>query len=86
MPVSRSRKKADFTPPVRKGSGSGGPTMSARWVAPVMVACFVIGLAWIVVYYLAGDRISVLTQLGNWNIVIGIGMFGLGFVFATRWK
>ena len=84
MPESRSRKKADFTPPARKNSS--GQTMSAPWVAPVMVACFVLGLAWIVVYYLAGDRIGFLTQLGNWNILIGIGMFGLGFAFATRWR
>lgn len=84
MPESRSRKKADFTPPVRKNSS--GKTMSSPWVAPVMVACFVIGLAWIVVYYLAGDRIGFLTQLGNWNIIIGIGMFGVGFAFATRWR
>ena len=84
MPESRSRKKADFTPPVRKNSS--GHTMSAPWVAPVMVACFVLGLAWIVVYYLAGDRIDFLAQLGNWNILIGIGMFGVGFAFATRWR
>ena len=54
--------------------------------APVMVACFVLGLAWIVVFYLAGPSVPGMSGLGNWNIVIGMGLFIVGFVFSTQWK
>ena len=50
-----------------------------------MVAAFIIGLAWIVAYYIAPDA-PFLSTLGWWNVVIGFGFFGVGFVLATRWK
>ena len=55
MPKSRIRKKADFTPP--PGEAGDRHRLSNRsWVAPVMLALFLIGLAWIVVFYVTeGD-------------------------------
>ena len=51
-----------------------------------MVAFFVVGLAWIVVYYVAGQDIGFMTAIGNWNLVIGFALLGCGFVAATRWR
>jgi len=51
-----------------------------------MLACWLLGLAWVSVYYVAGDRLPVMSDLGSWNIIIGMGLIGLGFVFATRWE
>jgi len=84
MPESRPRKKAAYTPPVARSTAAAA--IPKRWVAPVMVACFVLGLAWIVVYYLAGPSIPGMSDLGNWNIVIGMGLFVVGFVFSTQWR
>lgn len=84
MPESSARKKADFTPPPKKKPQAvriGSP----RWIAPAMVASFVIGLLWIVAYYIAPDA-PVLKDLTYWNVLIGFGFIGLGFVFSTRWK
>lgn len=82
MPESRQRKKTEFTPPpAKKPARIGGN----RWVAPAMVACWVIGLAWIVVYYIAPD-LKYVAQIGNWNLAIGMAFIAVGFVFATKWE
>ena len=56
-----------------------------RWVAPVMLTCWVLGLIWLVVFYVAGQDIPVMKDLGNWNILIGMGMIAVGFVVSTQW-
>ncbi|MBA3232466.1 MAG: cell division protein CrgA [Propionibacteriales bacterium] len=83
MPESRSRKKPEYTAPAtaRKPARLGG----SRWVAPVMVTCWVLGLAWIVVYYLLPD-LKYMRELGNWNLAVGMGLIGMGFAFSTKWE
>jgi hypothetical protein len=84
MPKSRIRRKVDFTPPaIRAASGSGIP---GRWVAPVMVTLLVLGLAWIVVYYITEASLPVMSALGGWNLIIGMGLITAGFIAATKWK
>ncbi|MGI8576540.1 MAG: cell division protein CrgA [Nocardioidaceae bacterium] len=82
MPESRQRKKVDFTPPVAKKPVKVG---GSRWIAPVMLACWLIGLAWIVVYYIAPD-LKYVSQIGNWNLAIGMAFIAAGFVLATKWQ
>lgn len=83
MPESRPRKKAEYTPPParRNAVRVGG----RRWVAPAMVGCWLFGLAWIVVYYLAPD-LKYIRDLSNWNLAIGMVFIALGFVFSTKWE
>lgn len=84
MPKSRIRKKDDFTPPPERQTTvklSGGRS----WVAPLMLALFLIGLAWIVVFYVTKGDLPV-EALGNWNIVVGFGFIAAGFVVSTQWK
>lgn len=83
VPRSRRRSKDDFTPPDHRG---GGGAASARWVAPTMVALLLLGLAWIVTFYVAGEYIPVMGDLGGWNLVIGMGLITAGFVTATQWR
>lgn len=84
MPESRRRHKPDFTPPPRRRgvSALGG----GRWVAPTMVTLLLLGLLWIVVYYIAGNEIPVMSSLGGWNLVIGMGLITGGFLTATKWQ
>ena len=92
MPESRSRFKPRFTPPRAAGSSAATPkargrlSAGGRWIAPAMCTCWIVGLLWIVTFYIAGDRLGVLSALGNWNLLIGMGLIALGFVFATRWE
>jgi hypothetical protein len=89
VPKSKIRKKASYTPKtnVTKKSTKGARFGSGRWVAPTMIALFLIGLAWIVVYYIAGsgNSIPIMSSLNNWNILLGFGFIGAGFALSTRW-
>jgi Cell division protein CrgA len=82
MPESRVRRKAAFTAPPPK---SAGPTPNPRWYAPLMVALMVVGLAYVVVYYLS-QALYPVPQLGAWNIAVGFGVMMAGFAMTTKWR
>lgn len=81
MARSRRRSKDDVTVPTGDSSGASG-----RWVAPTMVTLLLLGLVWIVVYYVSRDAIPVMRDFGGWNIVAGMALITGGFVTATQWK
>jgi Cell division protein CrgA len=84
VPKSRIRKKADYTPPVARQATAIKLTNRA-WVAPAMLALFLVGLAWIIVFYVTDGSLP-LDQLHNWNIVVGFGFIAAGFGVSTQWK
>ena len=87
VPESSSRKKPAYTPPQGKGERKVAKLGSPNWLAPVMVACFVIGLAYIVVFYVAGYQIPVMRDLSSLiNVGIGFAFIIAGFILATRGK
>lgn len=92
MPESKGRKRDVYTPPpTGKGERKVARIGSPRWLAPVMVACFVIGLAYIVVYYIAGQDLPIMGSIGGSlnalvNVAIGFGFIAVGFVLATKWQ
>ena len=85
MPESRTRKsadgrrKADTKPKIKAPS-------SRRWVPPVFITVGLLGVAWLVTYYVGGQYIPFMTALGNWNILIGMGGMGAAFGIATLWR
>jgi hypothetical protein len=50
------------------------------------VACLVIGLAWIVVYYVSQGSIPGMSALGAWNLVVGFVFIIAGVTLSTRWR
>jgi hypothetical protein len=50
-----------------------------------MVTTFLIGLAWIVTFYISETRYPV-PGIGAWNMVAGFAFIGVGFSLATRWR
>lgn len=64
------------------------PLGRGRGVVVGMLACFLFGLVWIVVYYLTGQDLSLplMKNLGQYNLIVGIGFMAVGFVYATRWE
>ena len=84
MPKSRIRRKVDFTPPATRGGNGAG--VSGRWVAPAMVTLLVLGLVWIVVYYITEASLPMMSALGGWNLVVGMGLITAGFILATKWR
>ena len=90
MPKSKVRKKSVYTPPEgvlpSRAARVRAAEPSPRWYAPVMVALMVVGLLWIVVYYVAGDRIGFMNSLSAWNFAIGFGAMVIGLVMSMRWR
>jgi hypothetical protein len=90
VPKSRVRKKTVYTPPpevmpsaatVRKKKGP-----SPTWYPVLIAVLLVLGLAYIVTNYLAGDRVPVMKTLGGWNFAVGFGLLIAGLGLAVRWR
>lgn len=64
------------------------PLGRGRGVVVGMLACFLIGLLWIIVYYITSQDASVplIRELGNYNLLVGISFMAVGFVYATHWE
>jgi len=64
------------------------PLGRGRGVVIGMLGCFLIGLLWIVLYYITGADVTLplITDLGQYNLMVGIGFMAVGFVYATHWE
>jgi len=81
VPKSRTRSKAVYTPPPRASKSKVSP----RWLAPTMVASLLIGLVWIVVFYVSSENWPV-SAMGPGNLVVGFAFIIVGLGLATRWR
>jgi hypothetical protein len=91
VPKSKVRKKSVYTPPEgvlqsRAAQARAAAQPSPRWYAWLMIGLMLIGLLWIVVYYVAGDRIPLMVSLGAWNFAIGFGAMVAGLIMSMRWR
>jgi hypothetical protein len=90
VPKSKVSKKSVYTPPEgvlpSRAARARAAEPSPRWYAILMVALMLIGLLWIVVYYVAGDQIPLMVSLGAWNFAIGFGAMVAGLVMSMRWR
>ena len=55
------------------------------WVLPVMIGLMLVGLVWVLVFYLSGTNLPI-PGIGAWNLVIGFGIAFIGFLMTTRWR
>jgi len=58
---------------------------SPKWLAPVMVTNFLLGLVWIVIFYVSQTRFPI-SGIGAWNMIIGFSFIAVGFSLATKWR
>ena len=77
----QGRKTASYT------SQSGQQTIkpNPRWFLPVLIGLLVIGLVWLVTFYISQGAFPV-EAWGNWNILIGFAFFVAGLIMSTRWR
>ena len=59
---------------------------SRRWVPPTFITVGLLGVLWLVVYYIGGHLIPFMSDLGGWNVLIGMGCMAAAFGIATLWK
>jgi drug/metabolite transporter (DMT)-like permease len=65
------------------------PLGRGRGVVVGMLGCFLLGLLWICTYYVFSNDLSdipVFNDLGQYNLMVGIGLMAVGFTYATRWE
>ena len=89
MPESRTRKSAEEKQR-RARQEAKAPKVKApssrRWVPPTFITVGLLGVAWLITYYVAGDVVPLMSDLGNWNILIGMGGMAAAFGLATLWR
>jgi hypothetical protein len=55
------------------------------WFKPIMFGLMLLGLVWIIVFYVSGTTLPV-ASLGDGNILVGFGILFVGFLMTTRWR
>lgn len=55
------------------------------WFVPVMLGLMIIGLVWVVTFYITGQQYPV-PSWGMWNLGLGFAFILAGFAMTTRWK
>ena len=88
MPKSKLRKKVEEQRAHKQEvqvETPHAPLESPKWLAPTMVTAFLIGLFWIVVFYVSETRYPI-SGIGAWNMIVGFSFIGVGFSLATRWR
>jgi hypothetical protein len=81
VPKSRVRTKAVYTPPPRTSKAKVSPP----WLVPTMLGSLIVGLVWIVIFYVSQEDLPV-KAFGPGNLVIGFGFLVAGVVLSTRWR
>ena len=70
---------------VQNAEGTSEKRENPVWFKPVMFGFMIIGLAWIVIFYISQGSLPV-PALGQWNILVGFGVAFIGFLMTTRWR
>ena len=81
-PVAQlTKEQARYSQPKTQNIDDANPV----WFKPIMFGFLLLGLLWILVYYLSSARLPI-RELGDWNLLVGIGIAMVGFLMMTNWK
>jgi hypothetical protein len=89
LAAAGAAKSAKPTKPGKAGeaiklSKSG---LNPAWLVPTMVGLMVIGIAWVVIFYLSASIGGYpIPALKYGNLVAGFGFIIAGFILSTKWK
>jgi len=87
VPKSQVRKKKVYTPPadVRPTSAASAKKPSPMWLPVTAVSLIVVGIVWLVVYYLSEQQYPV-ESWRYWNLAIGFGAMVSSLILLSRWR
>lgn len=83
MPESKPRKRTASV--AQQTSATQAYKPNPVWFKPVMFGLMIIGLLWIITFYISEGTLPV-RDWGSWNIVAGFGIAIAGFLMTTRWR
>ena len=75
------RRQEDQTKRVEKAIGE--THANPRWFVPAFSFLLILGLLWVVVYYITG--LYPIPAVGAWNLAIGAGLSFIGFIMLMWW-
>lgn len=83
MPESKRRKRTTPATPQTATAQANKP--NPVWFKPVMFGLMLLGLLWIITFYISEGTLPV-TAWGSGNIIAGFGIAIVGFLMTTRWR
>lgn len=94
VPSSKSRKAGEQHTVAKRRDAAAEQRVATRkaslespgWVAPLFITVGLLGVAWLVLYYIASAYIPFMAALGPWNVAIGMGLMIVAFAISTQWK
>jgi hypothetical protein len=91
VPKSKVRKKPDVASRPQSPSTTGHAiTPSPSWYPIVVAVILVLGLAYLVVFYLTSSgtspHIPFMGDIGGWNFAVGFGIMLVGLIMLVRWR
>lgn len=93
MPKSKVRKKTSVQASRSAAAAAAAVAPRAKVIGPsgpvfigIMLGLMLIGLAWLVVYYLWGQDLGFMKAVGNWNFGIGFALMIAGLLMTMRWR
>jgi len=86
VPKSQVRKKKVYTPPVdmRPLPATATKKPSGVWLPATAVTLIVLGIAWLVVFYLSGGNLPI-GSWRYWNLAIGFGGMVSALILLSKW-
>lgn len=55
------------------------------WYRATMIGLMILGLLWLVVWYIS-EGLFPMPGIGGWNIIVGFGIMMVGFFMTMKWK
>lgn len=86
MPKSRVRKKK--TDSYVRSDVVAAPKKkqpSPAWYGALVLGTMVVGVAWLVTYYVSNGLLPV-ADFAAWNVLVGFAWIALGFALSTQWR
>lgn len=82
---STSVKKAAAAESTRStGRRVAAATQNPAWLAPTAVTLLIVGLAYLVTYYISAGQLPL--PIGDWNLAAGFGVLMVGGGMLMFWK
>jgi hypothetical protein len=87
VPKSEIRKKKVYTPPsdMISSTTSSDKRPSPLWLPITAVSLIVVGIGWLVVYYLSETLLPV-QSWGYWNLAVGFGAMVAALALLSKWR
>jgi hypothetical protein len=64
---------------------AGDDASNPVWFKPIMFGFMLIGLLWILVYYISSAQLPI-AGIGGFNILVGFGIALVGFLMTLWWR